>query len=124
MGPRQDAALKDGNFKASPIFPEDERTRYERQQYRSTDDGRKFVKYYVETKFYTEAYKISSECADILFINSGSNNVTVNDILLTPSQTLRITANEGEIDTTQYYCMFPIPASAGNSLTVVRKLYV
>ena len=124
LKPRLNAAIESGDFKVNIPQPMTDRERYEKQQYRSQDNGQRFIKYYVETKIYYQSYKVSSECADILFINTGTQNVFVNDVLLIPQQTLRITAQYMEIDTTIYYVRFANSSNTGNAITVLRKLYV
>jgi hypothetical protein len=124
LAPPKNAAIRSGDFKATPLFPLSDRERYDNQQYRSAEGARPYIKFYIETKIYPQADKISSECADILFINSGTQNAYINDVLLTPSQTLRIDGQYMEIDTTVYYLKFSNPNNPGNQVTVLRKLYV
>jgi hypothetical protein len=101
-----------------------DRERWEEELNRSKSTGAKFQKFYTETKLYYTNWKIGSDCNEILFINSGSVNVRVNDVLLVPNTSLRITGNAGEIDTTQYIVGFPTPNDPNNQITVLRKLYI
>ena len=98
-----------------------------RQQYEKVNsisaNGKVFQKYYIEVKQFYTSQKVSSDCNDITFINTGSTNVRVQNILLVPNQQLNIAGNEGEIDTTQYDIFFTTLISTGNELTVIRKLY-
>jgi len=86
--------------------------------------GRPYQKYYIETKIIYQSQKIQSDCNDITFINQGTTNVNVADVLLLPNQSLRISGNRGELDSTQYTIVFATPISTGNYLTILRKLYV
>jgi hypothetical protein len=79
-------------------------------------------RYYNDISIYQIGQYISSDCADITFLNTGSTNVNVNGIILLPNQSLVFNANEGEIDTTKY-SMFFVGAGA-QSCTVIRKYYV
>jgi len=101
-----------------------ERARYDAENSVSKSTGQPFQKYYVETKvFYTTA-NIGSECNEITFINGGTTNLVIADVPLGPNQSLRITGNRGEIDTTQYQLAFATPINTGNLLIVIRKLYI
>ena len=99
------------------------RQRYEQENKFSKSTGRAFQKFYIETKFYYTNQKVSSECNDITFLNSGTTNVEVEGILLLPNQSLRIQGNIGELDTTEYQINFATLISTGNKLAVLRKLY-
>jgi hypothetical protein len=101
-----------------------DRARYEAENSVSKSTGQAFQKYYVETKvFYTTA-NIGSQCNEITFINGGTTNLVIADVPLGPNQSLRITGNRGEIDTTQYNLAFATPVNTGNLLIVIRKLYI
>jgi len=101
-----------------------DRARYEAENSVSKSTGQAFQKYYVETKvFYTTA-NIGSDCNEITFINNGTTNLNVADVPLGPNQSLRISGNRGEIDTTQYTLTFATPINTGNQLIVIRKLYI
>ena len=100
-----------------------ERQRYEQENKYSKSTGKAFQKFYIETKFYYTNQKVSSDCNDITFLNSGTTNVEVEGILLLPNQSLRIQGNVGELDTTQYQINFATLVSTGNKLAVLRKLY-
>ena len=101
-----------------------ERARYEAENSVSRSTGQAYQKYYVETKvFYTTA-NIGSDCNEITFINGGTTALVVAVIPLQPNQSLRISGNRGEIDTTQYQLSFTYPVNTGNLLLVLRKLYI
>lgn len=101
-----------------------DRARYEAENTVSKSTGQAFQKYYVETKvFYTTA-NIGSDCNEITFINNGTTALVIADVPLQPNQSLRISGNRGEIDTTQYQLAFATPINTGNQLIVIRKLYI
>jgi hypothetical protein len=101
-----------------------ERARYEAENSVSRSTGQAFQKYYVETKVYYTTANIASDCNEITFINGGTTALVVADIPLQPNQSLRISGNRGEIDTTQYQLSFTTPVNTGNLLFVIRKLYI
>lgn len=116
------------NLKAS--FPDYGQTKQQqwRQQYEqinsiSASTGAKLQKFYIEIKQFYTSQKVSSDCNEITFLNTGSTNVTVSGVLLVPNQSLAISGNAGEIDTTQYDIVFSTLVSTGNQLTIIRKLY-
>jgi hypothetical protein len=117
------ADLADGNFQVKIPRHLTDAEKYAQANFHA-DNGTAYIKYYTETKLYFTNYKVSSDCNEILFINTGTENVTVNDILLVPNTSLRISGNVMEVDTTQYYIKFPTADNTGNTLTVLRKLYV
>lgn len=101
-----------------------DRAMYEQENNFSKSTGQPLQKYYVETKvFYTTA-NIGSDCNDITFINKGTTNLVVGEVPLFPNQSLQISGNRGEIDTTQYQLTFATPINTGNLLIVIRKLYI
>lgn len=101
-----------------------ERAMYEAENTISKSTGGVFQKYYVETKVYYTTANIGSQCNEITFINSGTTALVVADVPLQPNQSLRISGNRGEIDTTQYQLSFTTPINTGNQLIVIRKLYI
>lgn len=80
-------------------------------------------KYYNDISIYQIGQYIQSDCADITFYNTGSNNVSVNGVILLPNQTIQFSCNVNEIDVTKYLFFF-IVGTGTNQLTVIRKLYV
>jgi len=101
-----------------------ERAMYEQENKFSKSTGEAYQRYYVETKvFYTTA-NIGSDCNDITFINAGTTNLVIAEVPLLPNQSLRISGNRGELDTTQYQLTFATPINTGNQLIVIRKLYI
>jgi hypothetical protein len=100
-----------------------DRQRYEQENSVSKSTGRSFQKFYIETKVFYTSQNIESDCNDITFINQGTTNFTIMDVLLLPNQSLRITGNNGEIDTTTYILTFDTLISTGNLCTVIRKLF-
>jgi len=100
-----------------------DRQKYEQENSVSKSTGRLFQKFYIETKVFYTSQNISSDCNDITFINQGTTNFTIQDVILLPNQSLRISGNAGEIDTTQYILTFDTLVSTGNLCTVIRKLF-
>lgn len=100
------------------------RQQYDQLNSVSKSTGKRYQKYYIETKFFYTSQKISSDCNDITFWNQGTTNVEIDGNLLYPNQSLRIQGNVGEIDTTQYNVVFSSLVSTGNKLAVLRKLYI
>jgi hypothetical protein len=100
-----------------------DRQKYEQENSVSKSTGRLFQKFYIETKVFYTSQNISSDCNDITFINQGTTNFTIQDVILLPNQSLRISGNAGEIDTTQYILTFDTLISTGNLCTVIRKLF-
>jgi len=101
-----------------------DRARYEQENSVSKSTGQPYQRYYVETKVYYTTANIGSDCNDITFINGGTTNLVIADVPLLPNQSLRISGNRGEIDTTQYQLTFATPINTGNLLIVIRKLYI
>jgi len=100
-----------------------DRQRYEQENSVSKSTGRPFQKFYIETKVFYTSTNIESDCNDITFINQGTTNFTIMDVLILPNQSLRITGNNNEIDTTQYTLTFDTLINTGNLCTVIRKLF-
>lgn len=101
-----------------------ERALYEQENRFSKSTGQPFQRYYVETKVYYTTANIGSDCNDITFINGGTTNLVIAEVPLLPNQSLRISGNRGELDTTQYQLTFATPINTGNQLIVIRKLYI
>ena len=79
--------------------------------------------YKVDFLNYVTNGSVKSDCADITFINQGTSTVVVNNaIWLLSGQSVSITANAGEIDTTTYNFYFD--GVGTNKLIVVRKIYI
>ena len=101
-----------------------DRQKYDLENKFSGSTGIKFQQYYTEFKNYYVASKVSSDCNDITFLNLGLNPVTISgSITLQQNQSLQISGNENEIDTTQYDIAFSTYSSPNNNLVVIRKLY-
>ena len=99
-----------------------DRARYEQENSVSKSTGQAFQKYYIETKvFYTTA-NIGSECNEITFINSGTTALVIADVPLQPNQSLRISGNRGEIDTTQYQLAFANGGDQNNDTIPERPI--
>ena len=101
-----------------------DRERYELENKFSGSTGAKIQQFYTEFKNFYVAQKVSSQCNDITFLNIGSNPVTISGaITLQQNQSLQISGNINELDTTEYDIQFSVYQSANNNLLVIRKLY-
>lgn len=79
-------------------------------------------RYISETKIFYSNSQTPSDCNSILFINSGSVNVTVDNIVLAPNQTIAIDGNKDEMNVKVYE--FSFAAGSNPQLTVVYKRYI
>ena len=79
-------------------------------------------RYITETKIFYSNNQTDSDCNSIIFINSGTVNVTVDNVLLAPNQTLAIDGNKDEMNVKVYE--FNFAAGTGAQLTVVFKRYI
>ena len=79
--------------------------------------------YKIDALNYFSNGQVKSDCADIIFINTGTTTITINQSLpLAPGQSFTFSANAGEIDRTIYTYTF---SGAGtNSITIFRKIYI
>ena len=78
--------------------------------------------YITETKIFYANNQTDTNCNSVIFINTGIVNVSVDNITLTPSQSLTIDGNRDEMNIKTYN--FQFTAGAGPQLTVVYKRYV
>lgn len=100
------------------------RQKYELENSVSRSTGATIQKYYIEFKNFYVSQKVSSDCNDITFTNIGSNPVTLaGAITLQQNQSLQISGNINELDTTEYDIQFSAYNSPNNNLLVIRKLY-
>ena len=99
----------------------------DREQYEKINtlnkNGRAYIDFYIETKFYYQTTNVYSDCNTINFVNLGVNTVLINGFPLTQGQQLTIEGNYMEIDKTQYQIEFSTSISTDNNLAVLRKLY-
>lgn len=75
---------------------------------------------------YSASGYTESNCADITFLNSGAlcNVIINNSVTLMPGQSITLTANRNELDTTKYNFTFvPTAAFPLLSLNVIRRKY-
>ena len=81
---------------------------------------------YNDFSTYSVANVIDSNCVSVLFQNNGTNSgVVINGFYtLQPGQSIELSCNYGEIDTTKYRFFFT-PLGAGNvdNLTIVKRMY-
>jgi hypothetical protein len=78
--------------------------------------------YITETKLFYSNNQTDTNCNSIIFINSGSVNVSVDNVLLAPNQTLAIDGNRDEVLVKVYE--FNFAAGSNPQLTVVFKRYI
>jgi hypothetical protein len=78
--------------------------------------------YITETKLFYSNNQTDSNCNSIIFINSGGVNVTVDNVVLAPNQTLAIDGNRDEMNVKVYE--FNFAAGSNPQLTVVFKRYI
>ena len=79
-------------------------------------------KFIEEYQTYNTPSEIRSECNAITFINTGTTNVQINGVNLTPGQQLISEGNEGEFNATRYRLSF---SGVGNEICqVIRKIYI
>ena len=89
-----------------------------------SSSGVKIQEFYTEFKNFYYSQKVSSQCSDITFINLGSNPVTIDStVTLQQNQSLSISANQYELNVTEYDIKFSIYSDPNNNLVVIRKLY-
>lgn len=79
-------------------------------------------RYITETKLFYSNNQTDTNCNSVIFINSGSVNVTVDNVLLAPNQTLAIDGNRDEMLVKVYE--FNFAAGSNPQLTVVFKRYI
>lgn len=100
------------------------RQKYQLENSVSKSTGATIQKFYIEFKNFYVSQKVSSDCNDITFTNLGSNPVTLaGAITLQQNQSLQISGNINELDTTEYDIQFSAYNSPNNNLLVIRKLY-
>jgi hypothetical protein len=78
--------------------------------------------YITETKLFYSNSQTDTNCNSVIFINSGSVNVSVDNVLLAPNQTLAIDGNKDEMLVKVYE--FNFAAGSNPQLTVVFKRYI
>ena len=80
--------------------------------------------YKIDVLLYVVDGAVASNCADITFYNQGTTAVVINNgVTINAGQSLSISANANEIDTTIYTFRFVISASVTNKLVIFRKIY-
>ena len=79
-------------------------------------------KYNINILVYQNTQFVTSECNSITFINYGSNQVTIESVVLLQNQSLSIDGNAGEIMNKQFLATF---SGAGtNNLVTIKKNYL
>jgi hypothetical protein len=79
-------------------------------------------KYITETKIVTQNGQVDSNCNTITFLNTGTNNVFVDGIRITPGTSFTILGQFDEMNIKTYSLTFAAPGSG--SLTIIYKRYV
>jgi hypothetical protein len=82
----------------------------------------KCQKYITETKVFSQSGQTDTNANSVIFINSGTNIVNVDGLILQPSQSLSILGNRDEINIKVY--SFSFTGSLISQLTVIYKRYV
>jgi hypothetical protein len=70
---------------------------------------------------YNTAQSIPTDCNSIIFINSGTTNAVIENVILAPSQSFVIDGNELEYTTTTLQINFS--GTGQNNLIVVKKIF-
>lgn len=78
--------------------------------------------YITETKIFYANNQTDTNCNSVIFINTGSVNVTVDNVTLQPSQSLTIDGNRDEMNVKVYN--FSFATGSNPQLTVVFKRYI
>lgn len=78
--------------------------------------------YITETKIFTQSSSTDSNCNSLIFVNTGTSNVNIDGLVLTPNQSLNITGNENEVNVKIYY--FNFTGAGTNGLTILFKRYI
>jgi hypothetical protein len=82
-------------------------------------------KYTISIATYQIDTQVISNCSDITFINQGSTVCILNgQFNLAAGTSLSISAQNNEIDITQYRLDFPNGTIANNNVTVIKKNYI
>jgi len=79
-------------------------------------------KYITETKVILSNGSTDSNCNSILFVNTGTNNVTIDGLTLVPNQSWEVSGNKDEINVKTYY--FTFSSATGSALTIIYKRYL
>lgn len=79
-------------------------------------------KYVTETKVFGQSSQTDTNCNSVIFVNTGTTNVTIDGFTLTPNQSWNITGYTDEILVKTYN--FNFSGAGTNQLTVLFKRYV
>lgn len=80
------------------------------------------IKYITETKIFVANGQTDSQCNTLLFINTGTDSVNVDGLILQTNQSFEIVGNAGEMNIKTYY--FNFATNTNPQLTVIYKRYV
>ena len=85
---------------------------------------KQYQRYKIDILVYNASNQVYSNCADITFYNNGTNDATINNVLvLSSGQSIVFSANNDELDTTIYSISFQNNGKL-NALVVFRKIYI
>lgn len=79
-------------------------------------------RYITETKIFAQSSQTDTNCNGLIFVNTGTSNVTIDGFTLTPNQSWNISGNQDEILVKTYN--FNFSGVGINQLTVLFKRYV
>jgi len=80
------------------------------------------IRYITETKIFSANGQTDSQCNTILFINTGSDAVNVDGLILQTNQSFEIQGNVNEINIKTYNFLFA--TNVAPQLTIIFKRYV
>jgi hypothetical protein len=80
------------------------------------------LKYITETKIITDNTTLDSFCNSVTFYNTGTTNVSVDGIRITPGTSYTILGNYNEMNIKFYSIFFTIGGTP--ELTIIYKKYV
>lgn len=78
-------------------------------------------KFITETKIFSSSGQTDTNCNSVIFVNTGTSNVTIDGFTLTPNQSWNITGNKDEVLVKVY--SFNFSGTGTNQLTALFKRY-
>jgi len=81
------------------------------------------LKYEVDFFTVEQSQYVPSDCNSLVFINKGTSNVIIENVLLYPSQSLAIEGNLTEVTYQRFFVNFGTSTS-GNNCVIIRKRYI
>jgi hypothetical protein len=80
------------------------------------------INYITETKLFAANGQTDSQCNTILFINTGTDAVSIDGLILQTNQSWEVVGNVGEMNIKTYNFLFSTTVSP--QLTIIFKRYV